>query len=350
MNKRILIIALVAVVLVGLTVMKLLSNKEAVKKKIYIHDVEAAILVKDVAPSTHTFESAYSFLGTFEPFKQNTISSDAQGKLIKLNVEEGTSVSQGQLLAKVDDEMLRLQLENAEVSIEGQKNDDARYTNLAKDNAVPGVQVEKTKLGLRAAEIQKKQIEKQLRSTNITAPFSGVITKKMVDLGSFIGAGTPIVEITDISSLKLTVSVPERDILKFKLGQMVAIKADIYGDRSFNGKVSNISVQADKSHNFKVQITIPNAKQELMAGMYGSVSLINSQSITAMAIPRKALVGSSKNPQVYVIRDGKAKLTSFNAGTSDGEFIEVISGLSKTDRIVVKGQVNLQNNSNVKTK
>lgn len=350
MNKRVIIIALVAVVLVGLTVMKLLSNKEAVKKKIYIHDVEAAILVKDVAPSTHTFESAYSFLGTFEPFKQNTISSDAQGKLIKLNVEEGTRVSQGQLLAKVDDEMLRLQLENAEVSIEGQKNDDARYTNLAKDNAVPGVQVEKTKLGLRAAEIQKKQIEKQLRSTNITAPFSGVITKKMVDLGSFIGAGTPIVEITDISSLKLTVSVPERDILKFKLGQMVAVKADIYGDRAFNGKVSNISVQADKSHNFKVQITIPNAKQELMAGMYGSVSLINSQSITAMAIPRKALVGSSKNPQVYVIRDGKAVLTSFNAGTSDGEFIEVISGLSKTDRIVVKGQVNLQNNSNVKTK
>ncbi|MEN9440918.1 MAG: hypothetical protein RLZ33_994, partial [Bacteroidota bacterium] len=231
-----------------------------------------------------------------------------------------------------------------------QKNDDIRYTNLAKDNAVPGVQVEKTKLGLKSAEIQKKQLQKQLRSTNITAPFSGVITKKLVDLGSVIGGGSQIVEITDISSLKLTVSVPERDILKFKLGQAVSIKADIYGDRSFNGKVTNVSVQADKSHNFKVQITVKNAQQDLMAGMYGSVSLVNSKSITALAIPRKALVGSSKNPQVYVIRNGKAVLTSFNAGTSDGEYIEVISGLSKTDKIVIKGQVNLQNNSNVKTK
>jgi RND family efflux transporter MFP subunit len=350
MNKRLIIIIVVAVGLVGLTAMKLMSNQAAVKKKIYIHDSEAAVLVEDAAPSIHTFESAFSYLGTFEPIRQNTIGSDASGKIIRLNVEEGDRVSQGQVIAKIDDEMLQLQLENAEVNIEGQKNDDIRYTNLAKDNAVPGVQVEKTKLGLKSAEIQKKQLQKQLRSTNITAPFSGVITKKLVDLGSVIGGGSQIVEITDISSLKLTVSVPERDILKFKLNQDVSIKADIYGDRSFNGKVTNVSVQADKSHNFKVQITVKNAQQDLMAGMYGSVSLVNSKSITALAIPRKALVGSSKNPQVYVIRNGKAVLTSFNAGTSDGEYIEVISGLSKTDKIVIKGQVNLQNNSNVKTK
>lgn len=83
--------------------------------------------------------------------------------------------------------------------------------------------------------------------------------------------------------------------------------------------------------------------------MYGSVNLQNTSSVRALAIPRKALVGSSKNPQVYVLRNGKAILTSFNAGTSDGEFIEVISGISKSDRIVVKGQVNLQNKSKVKT-
>ena len=87
-----------------------------------------------------------------------------------------------------------------------------------------------------------------------------------------------------------------------------------------------------------------------MAGMYGSASLTNSESITALSIPRKALIGSTKNPQVYIVRNGKSILTSFNAGTSDGEYIEVISGISKSDRIVVKGQVNLQNNSNVKTK
>lgn len=350
MNKRNLIVILVGVVVLALIIVKLISNKEKVAKKIYIHDMEAAVLVEDVAPTMHSFESSFSFLGTFDPIRQNLIGSDAQGKIIRLNIEEGDKVSKGQVIAKIDDEMLQLQLQNAEVALEGQKNDDSRYSNLAKDNVVSGMQVEKTKLGVRSAEIQLKQVQKQLRSTNIAAPFSGVITKKLVDLGSVIGSGTPLVEITDISSLKLTVSVPERDILKFKLNDKVVVKADIYGDRSFTGKVTYISVQADKSHNFKVQIEVKNDKRDLMAGMYGSVSLQNSQSVTALAIPRKALVGSSKKPQVYVIRNGKAVLTSFNAGTSDGEYIEVIDGLTKSDRIVIKGQVNLQNNSNVKTK
>lgn len=346
--KRVIIISLFLVVLIGLTVMKLISNKEKAEKKIYIHDTEAEILVEAGNPAKHTFESSLSFLGTFEPVKQNTIGSDVQGKIIRLNVEEGDYVSRGQVIAKVDDEMLQLQLQNVEISIEGQKNDDARYANLSKENAIAGVQVEKTKLALRSAENQKKQLQKQLRNTSIHAPFSGVVTKKLADVGSFLGNGSPIIEITDISSLKLTINVPERDILKFRLNQGVRVYADIYGDRSFEGKVTNISVQADKAHNFKVQITVTNAKRELMAGMYGSVSLFNNKSVSRLAIQRKALVGSSKHPQVYVVRNGKAKLISFTSGTSDGEYVEIVEGLKASDIIVTKGQVNLQDDSRVK--
>lgn len=350
MNKRIILIVSIVIVLLALAVMKLKSNKENVEAKVYIHDATAEVFVEASTPQTHTFESSLSFLGTFEPYRQNTIGSDASGKIIRLGVEEGDRVSQGQLIAKVDDEMLRLQLENAEIGIEGQENDDKRYSKLGEENAIAGVQVEKTKLSLRSAQVQKKQIQKQLRSTTITAPFSGVVTKKMVDLGSVIGPGTPLVELTDISSLKLTVSVPERDILKFKLGQTVSVFADIYASKEFAGKITNINVQADKSHNFKVQITVKNnPNTQIMAGMYGSVRLGNNQSKKALAIPRKALVGSSKDPKVYVIRNGKAMLTPFTAGTSDGEYIEVVSGLKETDRIVVKGQVNLQDKSPVTT-
>lgn len=348
--SRIILLSIGAVLLVGFMVYKLLQNKEEVSGKIYIHDTEAAILVEASNPSNHTFEKALNFLGTFDPNKQNMIGSDAQGKIIRVYFEEGDRISTGQLIAKVDDELLQLQLQNAEIGIEGQKKDDERYDVLSKDKIIPGVQSEKIKLGIRSSEIQKKQLLKQIRNASIKAPFGGIVTKKMVEVGSVIGPGTPLLEITDISSLKLTVNVPERDILKFRLNQEVEVKADVYEDKSFSGKVVNIGVVADRSHNFKVQILVKNAKQELMAGMYGSVSLVNNQSKTALAIPRKALVGSSKNPQVYVIRNGKAILTSFNAGTSDANYIEVISGLNASDRVIVKGQVNVQNKSNVKTK
>jgi len=348
MNKKNIILIILAIGLITLTVFKLKSNKEKAAEKIYIHDTEAPILVETTQAETHTFASAFNYLGSFEPFRQNMIGSDASGKLIRLDVQEGDRVTQGQVIAKIDDEMLQIQLQNIEVSIEGQRNDDQRNEALSKDKAIPEVQLEKTKLGLKSAELQKKQLQKQLRSTNISAPFSGVITKKMVDLGSVIGPGSPLVEITDIASLKLTISVPERDILKFRNGQTVEVKADVYGTKTFQGKVSFLSVQADKSHNFKVQITVPNAKNELMAGMYGTASLSNATSVTALSIPRKALVGSTKDPQVYVVKNGIAKLTSFNAGTSDGDFIEVISGITAQDQIVIKGQVNIQDNTNVK--
>ena len=165
--KKAIIIGGVVLVLIALTVMKLVANKGKAEAKIYIHDVDAPILVETAQPDFHTFESGFSFLGTFEPYRQNVVGSDASGKVIKLMVQEGDRVSQGTIIAKVDDELLQLQLENAEVAIEGQRNDDNRYSTLAKENAVPGVQLEKTKLGLRSTEIQKKQLQKQICSKNI---------------------------------------------------------------------------------------------------------------------------------------------------------------------------------------
>lgn len=348
--KKGVIIAIVAVALVVLAIVKLKSNQHEIQSKIFINDPNAEILVKTSKPEIHQFQGTYSYLGTFLPIHQNTVGSDAAGVIVKVDFEEGDQVKSGQQIAKVDDELLQLQLKNAEVGLEGATNDNNRFSNLVKDNAVSGSQAEKVGLNLKSSEIQKKLILKQIKSTSIRAPFSGVITRKMIDLGSFVGQGTPLYEIADISALKLTVYVPERDVLKFKLNEQVSVSVDLYGDKAFKGKVVQIAAVADQSHNFKVQILVQNGARELKAGMYGTVVMGNSESRTALSIPRMALVGSSKNPQVYIVKDGKVKLVNFTAGTSDGDYIEVLSGISKDDEIVVKGQVNLQDNAKIKTK
>ncbi len=351
MNKRVITIIGIAILLISISVIKLKSNKEKVANKLYIHDVEAPILVEVASPRQHTFDQGFHYLGTFEPTRHNTIGSDAAGKVIKIGFDEGDKLSKGSFLIKLDDELLELQLENALINLESQKNDDARNANLLKDNIITGVQYEKTKLALRSAEAQVKQMKRQLQNSSIKAPFAGIVTKKMVDLGSFIGMGTPILELTDISSLKLNISVPERDVLKFNKGQNVTVFADVYQNIPFKGKVTSIAVKADASHNFKIEITTPNSsKNPLMAGMYGSVKLENSTAIEALSLPRKALIGSTKKPQVFLVKNGKAILTNFTSGTSDAEFIEIVDGLSKNDQIIIKGQINVQNKSNVITK
>ena len=253
-------------------------------------------------------------------------------------------------MAKLDDEMLRLQLQTVEVNLEGQRKDEQRYRILSEQNAAPDIQLEKIELAIKGLEIQKAQIQKQIKGCTIISPFDGIITKKMIDLGSVIGAGTPVAEITDISLLKLAVNIPERDINKFKVGQKVDVTADISPDQIITGTVKTISPQADKTHNIKVQIEVKNNGNELKAGMFATAIMSNGSSINALSIPRKTLVGSTKSPQVYVVKNGKAILTSFNAGTADSDFIEVVSGIAEADKVVIKGQVNLKNNSNVKIK
>ncbi|MCF8330419.1 MAG: efflux RND transporter periplasmic adaptor subunit [Crocinitomicaceae bacterium] len=349
MNKRVITVGIIIIVLISLTVFQLMKNKNKIAKEIYIHDTSTPILVEDGRAEVHTFDSQFSFLGTFEPNRTNLIGSEGQGKIISLNVQEGQFINQGAILLQLDNDMLQYQLENLDVSIESQTNDLDRLTILAKSEAVPAVQLEKARLALKSSQIQRKQVLKQLSGNVLKAPFSGVITKKLVDLGSVVGMGTPVFEITDISQLKLTVSVPERDIQNFVLNQQVSVDVDVLPGKSFSGKVSLIGIQADKMHNFKVQVLVANANKELRSGMFATTRLVSSNSVTVLSVPRKALVGSTKNPAVYIIKDGKAALTYFTAGTSDGDFIEVINGLTKDDRIILKGQVNLTAGSPVKT-
>jgi len=346
--KRIIFISLTVLALLGLTIFKLLANSKEAKKKIYIHDMQAAVLVDTEQPRMHTFESAFSYLGVFDAMHQNNVASEASGKLIELLVKEGDQVSKGQVLAKLDDELISLQIENAKLNISQLKNDNARFANLRKEQAVSSMEAEKMELALKTAEVQLKQLQKQLRGTKILAPFSGVVSKKMADLGSMVMPGTPIVELTDISQLKLSISVPERDVLKFKKGQSVDVSVDAQ-DKEVKGTIYSISVQADALHNFKVQVLVNNTSSDkILAGMYGNVMLLNNESVKALAVPRKALIGSTKSPKIYVVKNGRAYLNAFSPGTSDGNFIEVVSGLKATDELVIKGQVNLENGMNIK--
>ena len=178
MNKRVITIIGIAILLISISVIKLKSNKEKVANKLYIHDVEAPILVEVASPRQHTFDQGFHYLGTFEPTRHNTIGSDAAGKVIKIGFNEGDKLSKGSFLIKLDDELLELQLENALINLESQKNDDARNANLLKDNIITGVQYEKTKLALRAAEAQVKQMKRQLQNSSIKAPFAELSQKK----------------------------------------------------------------------------------------------------------------------------------------------------------------------------
>jgi RND family efflux transporter MFP subunit len=344
-----LIIAIIVLGLVGLTAWKLNSNKKEAEAKIYKADPNKAVLVETTQPTRQQLSGEQNYLGTFEPIRENKIAAEAQGKVIKVGIAEGQYINEGQLIAKLDDEMMKLQMEAMQISLEGQQKDVSRYTNLSKTDAVPAVQLEKAELATRATQAQMNQIKKQIRNTTITAPFSGIVTMRMFDLGSVVAPGVPLVQIIDISSLKLAISVPERDLKNFAVGQSLQVQSEVNQGVTLSGRVVEIAAKGDASHNFTVKVRVAS-NGSLRAGMYGSVSKTNSLASNALSIPRTALVGSPKDGKIYVVENGKAVLKSISVGVSTDEYVEVISGLNGSEAVVVSGQINLKDGDKVSVK
>jgi RND family efflux transporter MFP subunit len=342
MKRLTIVLALLATL--GLSAWKLISNKEKVEAKVYRPDPEQKVGVRTAKAEMRDLSQETQFLGSFSPNRQVEIRPQAGGEVIQLPIENGQTVRAGQLLAKLDDEQLRYQLEALQVSLEGYHNDLRRYEALVKGDATPAVNLERTQLNIRSTEAQIKQLKKQIANTTITAPFAGIITSKSVEKGSVVSVGSPILTITDIASLKLVVNVPEKAINQFRVGGAIPLQTEVYPQAAFPGKITMVSAEGDAAHNYPVEITVQNSTEHpLKAGMYGTIANVSELKEQTLAIPRQAIVGSTKQPQVYLIEDGKAVLREVSIGATTNEYYEVTKGLKAGDQVVTSGQINLRN-------
>jgi RND family efflux transporter MFP subunit len=346
MNK--LKILLFVIAIAGTFGFILYNNKKEIDANATVKEEVKNIPVMVAAASYKNLSESLTLIGTFKPHREIKLVSEISGKVVKVGVEEGDYVKQGQLIAQVDNEMIRAQLIAAEANFERAQKDIIRFENLRKGNAVTDVQVEDAHLRLKSAESQLLTLRKQLRNTTIVAPISGTVTTRSFELGSVLLPGIALVEITDISRLKLTLQAPEKEVVKYNQGSEITVQADVYPQARFSGKVTLVGVKADAAHNYPVEILVANqAQTPLRAGMYGRASTGIAIKDSALAIPRTALVGSIKNPQVYVVENNKAVLKDISVGADSQGQVEVLSGLKEGDQVVVSGQINLENNSRV---
>jgi membrane fusion protein (multidrug efflux system) len=274
-----------------------------------------------------------------------------KGKINAVLVDVGSYVSKGQTLIQLDNSLLKLQLQTVEVQIEGLEDDVKRYTILTEADAVQGVQLEKARLGLKSAKVQRATLLEQISKTSVKAPFNGVVTAKLNEEGGFAAPGVPLLQITDISTLRFTVNVPENDLVKFQNNQTYKINADVYPDISLSGKVSMIGSKANMGNSFPIQFQVANTKNlSIKSGMFGKVSLSESEQEQGILIPTSAIMEENGIAKVYVIKNGKAVLQTITTSKTIGNKTLVSSGLKENDIIVTNGFINLFDNANITTK
>lgn len=346
MKKLLYIIPLVAIA--ALIAIKLVSNKKKTASKVYLYNKEQPVNVQADTLKFVQEEEGNFFTGTFDPDKETKLSAEIQGKINMIYVDAGSMVKMGQALIKLDDALLKHQLQAVAVQIEGLEDDVRRYTFLANADAIQGVQLEKAALALKAAKIQYNTLQEQINKTIITAPFNGIITLKLSEVGAFASPGIPLLQLTDIRQLRLTVNVPEADLNFFRINQVYLVKVDAYPELNLSGKTILVGSKGNTGNSFPIQFLVPNTPDvKIKSGMFGKVLIETEGSRQSIIIPASAIVGATGQPQVYIVKEGKAVLQDITVSKRIQDRAIISTGLKEDDVIVTRGYINLFNGANV---
>lgn len=350
--KKVKIISIVVLSLVAISAVLFYNRSKIVAKS--VTETKDFYYVTVVNAEKKLLNENISLSGTIYSENEVNVLSETHGRITNIFVEAGDYVKAGEVLVQVDDEMKKAQYNIALASFEKIKKDYERAQSLFTANSISDAQFEAAKLAYINAEAQYTIAKRQLNDTKITSPISGVVNARYVNQGSYLqSAPAPslVATIVDVSNLKIKLNVSENTVFKLKVRDKVLVTTDVYAGVEFWGTIKSIGSKGDDAHSFPVEITLQNnSKHPLKAGMFALVNFTSLSNQEVLVIPRQALVGSVKNPAIFVVEDGVAKYRKIVTGTQFENYILVENGLTENEKVVVSGQNILEDNAKVEIK
>jgi len=348
-KKLILSIAIITVIVV-IIVVRLVSNKRSFDDQLkMISEFNTTVPVITDTVKYEQIATEFSVNGTFEPLHEISISSEIQGKIISIAAETGNNVKAGQVLASIDNKLYKSQLDLAKSNLEKTEKDKQRYEILLKGDAVTAQQYETVKQEYENAQTAYTSAKIQYDNASVKAPFDGVITKKYIEKGTYLSPGTAVFEIVEIKKVKFIAKLTGDEVENVHKGQALKISVDNYPGISYDGVITAIVVKSDNSKRYDVEIEVLNHTDKLIKpGMFGTAIFGGNVGAKSLTIPRIALVGSIKNPEVFIVHGDSVISQSIDAVTLDDKYVTVKQGLKAGDVIVVSGQINLVTGSKIK--
>jgi RND family efflux transporter MFP subunit len=301
------------------------------------------------------------YTGTLEAWQRVIITPDIGGKIAHIYVNEGDRVSQGQVLAEMDIEAMKLQLKQAEAGLavaqasckDAQRNKE-RMDRLFKENAVSSQQYEQVQLSLEAAEAQLQQAQASVNLARhsldvsiMKAPFSGIIASKNAEVGDVINpmmgsfsATSRVLTLVDFSRIKIKVGISSTDIPRVKKGQAAILRVPALPGQEFRGTVDVVNLAADPmTKKFGIEVVVDNPDLLLRPGTFGELVLEVSTHEGALVVPQKAILD---NNHVFIAQGGKAVRRDVTLGLQNTTLVEVTSGLAEGDQVIAEGNFGLE--------
>lgn len=292
--------------------------------------------------------SSTMFVGQVEAESTSSASFPTAGTVLRVPVTEGQEVRKGQLLAEIDASTMQKALQSAEAVLSQARDAYDRMKFLHDTNSLPEIQWVEVQSKLSQAQAAYDIARKNLNDCRLYAPVNGTIGQKLVRPGETVMPGQPIVTIVDINSVKINVSVPEKEIGDIHSDTPTFITVDALGGKEFIGGKITKNVQSDPmTHTYVVSIDVRNPSHELLPGMVCDV-VFKGLNREIMTVPVSAVMrGTGDSLFLWVKKDGKAHRCTVATGNTYGSRIEIISGINENDSVIIRGMQKLSEGSKV---
>ncbi|HSZ25027.1 MAG TPA: efflux RND transporter periplasmic adaptor subunit [Cytophagaceae bacterium] len=348
--KSIKIIIILALIIGALAFIKVkFLSKEGGDKKTP-QGVGMPIIVNGYITKAEKFESRIFSTGTVMANEEVTLMPETSGRVITINFKEGSHVSKGQLLVKINDADLQAQYKKLQIQLELVNE---KKESLKKLLEIHGVSQEEYDSMINQGNSLLADMDytkAQISKTEIYAPFNGVIGLKRISEGGYVTPSTVIASVEQLDPIQVDFFVPEKYAPQVHKNDKLTFK--IQGlPETFTGTVFAIEPKIDPAtRSLEMRAICPNKSEKLFPGAFAKIELALKEIDNTIFIPTEAVIPELKAQKVYLFKSGKAIPSKVETGTRTDAKIEILSGIQPGDTVITSGVLQIKPNGDVKLK
>jgi membrane fusion protein (multidrug efflux system) len=336
-----------------------------IKKLIASAPKPAAQVVTAVKAQTAEWQPQLTSVGTLAPVRGVDVTTEIAGLVREVRFKSGDEVKAGQVLFEMNADSDIAQLRAL------QANADLAGTTLKRDKlqlsaqAISQAQVDGDEADLKAKQALVSQQKALVDKKTIRAPFAGKLGITAINPGQYLNPGDKLVTLQTIDTLYADFFIPQKQLASLSIGQKLNLTSDSYPGVSFAAKVTSISPKIDAAtRNVQVQATLPNAKRQLLPGMFANVSLDQGELKKYLTLPQTAITYNPYGSTVFLLapppadskdamKDDKgqaylvAQQVFVTTGPTRGDQVAILTGLKEGQTVVTSGQLKLKNGTPV---
>lgn len=324
---------------------RIVSNKSKNDDSKKFNDKDKPTTVNGLVVKTSTFDNNLSLSGSIEANEQVEIHSEVSGIVEGIFFTEGTNVTKGQILFKVNDIELKAQLRQAATREGLTAENERRAKLLLQKEAISQEEYDIARADNASAQAQSQLIRAQIAKTSVKAPFSGKIGLRSISPGTYITPTVLVAKLVNTSKLKITFSIPEKYAAQVKNGSTIDFTVS-GSNKIYNAKVYAIEPEvAVETRTLQIRAIADNVDGKLFPGTFADVKLPLNIIKDAIVVPTEAIIPIQSGKKVYIANMGKAKEVMVEATTRTDASILVLSGLKAGDTLITSGVMTLKNDA-----